>query len=302
MEIPNLTPALLADGERLHVVASFSIVGDVVQQVGGDRIDLTVIIGAGQDGHTYEATPADIAALEGADVIFVNGLDFEEGLVAALDAIHGTPIVPVSAGVSIREGEEAGHADEADTSVDNETHTEDPHVWQDPRNVTIWADNIAAALSALDPANAEAYQANAEAYQAELARLDASIEETLASIPEARRKLVTTHDTFGYFADRYGFEVIGAVIPSVTTGSEPTAGELAALVETLRAEQVQAIFAENVSSAGILDVLAAETGTQVTVYSLYTDALSEPGNEADSYVRMMTINAGVIAAALGAGQ
>lgn len=303
MAIPALT-ALDLDGRPVSVVASNSIVADVVGQVGGDRIDLEAVIPLGQDPHTYEPTPQDIARLEGADVIFVTGLNFEEGLVAPLEAQEGkVPVVPVSAGVEVREGEEhehegEEHKDEGEEHKDEDDHALDPHTYTTPVNVMVWADNIAQVLSALDPANAATYEANAAAYKAELEALDSYIQEQVAIIPEAERRLVLDHDSMGYFADRYGFETIGTIIPSLSSDAEPTAAELGDLIETMRKEDVNVIFVGEDVGPRVADVVAEELGEDVQVVLLYHASLGEPGSETDTYVKMMRHNVETIVEAL----
>ncbi len=312
MTLPELVPVQLGAGERLNVVATTSLIGDVVSQIGGEQITLASVMGVGQDPHTYEPVPADIALLEQADVIFSNGLDFEEGLVEPLASLADrVPVVPVSAGVDVIEGGHAHHHHEEHEGEAEEEHegeeehhhehehaAGDPHTWMDPRNVMIWADNIAYALSALDPAHADVYRANAEAYKAQLEELDSYIAAQVARIPEANRKLVTDHEALGYFARRYGFETLGAVIPNVTTSAEPSAAELAGLVETIRTEQVRAIFVSTSVSDELARVVAEEVGYEVQILYLYHE-LGEPGSGAETYLGMMRTNIDTIVAGLG---
>jgi ABC-type Zn uptake system ZnuABC Zn-binding protein ZnuA len=286
MAIPALEPVDLAAGEKLRVVATTGIVGDVAAQVGGDLIDLTVLIDPGVDPHSYQPVAADLALAEDAHVLLVNGLHLEEGLLATLESVGGTvPLVPVSAGVEVLAGGEHGEGD--------------PHTWMDPANVMIWADNIAAAFSALHPAHAADYQANAAAYRVQLEALDAYIREQAARIPQANRKLVTNHEAFGYFAARYGFEVVGTVYLGASQLAEPSAGDMARLVETIRAEGVRAIFIETTVNDALARTISAEIGTPIGVYTLYTGSLGAPGSGADSYTGMMRANIDTIVAALG---
>lgn len=282
------------DGQRLRVVATTNIVGDVVAQVGGDAIELAVLIPLGQDPHTYEPTPTDIARIEAAQVIFVNGFDLEENLLTFIEPMEGdVAVAPVSAGIQPRESE--GIDD------DHEHEEADPHTWMDPNNVVVWVENITSQLTRLDPGNAETYRANAAAYVEALEELDASIQDRLASIPASQRKLVTNHEALGYFADRYDFEVIGTVFNGTSQLAEPSAGEIAALVEIIEREDAQAIFIETTVSDALAGVVADEVGHEVAVLSLYTGSLGEPGSGADSYLGMMRLNADIIAAALGPG-
>ena len=275
-------------GGNLQVVATFSVVGDLVRNVGGDKVEIMTLVGPGQDTHTFEPTPADAKALAEASVIFENGLGFETWLDDLYEASGSKAArVAVTQGIEPRtatEGEEAGETD--------------PHVWHSAANVIQMVENIREALATADPANAAAYQSSADKYIAELQALDAWVFEQVKALSAERRKLVTTHDTFGYFAARYGFEVVGTVLPTTTEGASPSAQELAALVEAVKAEGVPAVFAENVSSNALLDQVAAEAGVEV-VASLYTDALGPPGSEGETYLKMMHYNVAGIVNALG---
>jgi ABC-type Zn uptake system ZnuABC Zn-binding protein ZnuA len=297
--LPELSPAALGNGERLRVVATTSIVGDVVARVGGEPIDLTVLMQPGQDPHSFQAAARDLASAGEAHVIFVNGFDLEEGLLSDLEsAAPGVPIVPVSAGIKPLEFE--GEHEEGAEEVEGHEHGgTDPHVWFDAHNVEIWTDNIAATLSALDPANAESYEANADSYRAELEVLDQFILDAIEQIPEANRKLVTNHDNFQYFTHAYGFEVIGTVLPSFSTNVEPSANDLAGLIAVIREEEVPAIFVETTMAEQLADTVAQETGARV--YQLYTDALGPAESGAESYVGLMRANAETLVEALAGG-
>ena len=275
-------------GGNLQVVATFSVVGDFVRNVGGDKIELTTLVGPGQDTHTFEPSPADAKALVEAAVIVENGLGFETWLDDLYQASgsRATRVV-VTDGIEPRtatEGDEAGQPD--------------PHVWHSVDNAVQMVKNIREALAKADPANAAAYETNANTYLAQLQDLDSWVFTQVKTVPEARRKLVTTHDTFGYFAARYGFEVVGAVLPTSTEGASPSAKELAALIEAVKVQGVPAVFAENVSSNALLNQVAAEAGVEV-VASLYTDALGPPGSGGETYLKMMHYNVAVIVNALG---
>jgi ABC-type Zn uptake system ZnuABC Zn-binding protein ZnuA len=309
-DLSTLTPVALAEGERLQVVATTTILGDVVSRVGGDAIDLVVLMGPGQDPHTYQATAQDLVRVENAHVIFVNGFGFEEGLLTDIERVAGEiPVISVSAGIEpIRAGDEDHHKDHDDEQADasgqderegehGHAHDEDPHVWFDVHSVEIWAHNIESVLARLDPANAELYEANAEAYEGELDELEALIQDTVAQIPEENRKLVTNHDSFSYFARAYGFEVIGAVIPSFTTAAEPSAATLTELIDAVREAGVPAIFVETTANEALARVVAEETGAEV--YQLFTDALGAPGSGVDSYTGLMRANLETMLEALG---
>ncbi len=304
MTIPPLEPVTLESGGRLAVVVTTGIIGDVVGQVGGDQIDLTVLIEAGRDPHTYEAVPEDLAAIERAAVIFVNGLGLEETLLGSIESTATGPVVPISAGIEPREWAAADddHAAEEGAGAEDDDHAADPHFWMNPANVMVWARNAAQVLGALDPAHAADYEANAAAYIAELEALDAYIREQVARIPAERRKLVTDHESFGYFADAYGFELVGSVVPGVTTSAAPSAGDIARLVEVIRSEGVPAIFVGEASGDGLerlAEQVAAESGMAIRVLPLYEGALDAPGTPADTYLGMMRANIDRIVEGLG---
>jgi ABC-type Zn uptake system ZnuABC Zn-binding protein ZnuA len=271
------TPAATPGG-ALRVVASFSVIADFARVVGGDQIALTVMVGPGMDAHTFEPTPADARALAQAQVVLENGLGFEpwlDGLYSASDS-RAVRVV-VTQGITRRPG--------------------DPHVWHNVAHAEQMVANIRAAFAQADPAHAAVFQANADAYLAQLRALDEWVAAQTQTLPDARRKLVTTHDTFGYFADRYGFVVVGSVLPATTEGASPSAQQLAALVEQIRAQGVPAVFAENVSANTVLNQVAAEAGVTV-VASLYTDALGPSGSPGDTYLHMMRYNVETIVGAL----
>jgi ABC-type Zn uptake system ZnuABC Zn-binding protein ZnuA len=267
------------------VVASTSIIGDVVAHVGDGLVELTVLMGPGQDPHGYEPTAKDIAAISEAHVIFINGLGLEEGLERTIKAAadRGQPVIAVSTGVPAREMHLSGQEG---------TGRPDPHTWFDPNNVILWVNNIEGALSALDPVHASEYAANAEVYRQQLRELDAYIREQVARIPPERRKLVADHLVLGYFAARYGFEVIGAVIPGFSTVAEPSASDLARLTALVHEAGVPTIFVGRTMNPRMTQVLAEEVGARVL--PLYTGALGEPGSGAEDYISMMRTNVDTI--------
>ncbi|MBA3416513.1 MAG: zinc ABC transporter substrate-binding protein [Chloroflexia bacterium] len=314
-----------AAAEPLRVVATFSILGDLVAAVGGDAIELRTIVAAGTDAHTFEPAPDDAIALGEADLVFANGLGFEpwfDQLAEGADA--PLPVVVVTDGLEPREAggehadeehadeehaEDEAHADEesgheegeehADEEGDHDHGADDPHVWHDVRNAMAMTEAIRDALIAADPAAAAIYEANATAALAELEALDAWVVEQVATLPEERRKLVTSHDTFGYFADRYGFAVVGTAFDSLSTeGGGPAAREIADLVGEIEAAGVPVIFGENVQNPELMEAVAEEAGVALAP-TLYTDALGAPGEEADSYEAMVRHNVETIVAALG---
>lgn len=291
--IAGLEPVGIGRGQRVRVVATTSLVGDVLARVGGDSIQLTVLVPIGADPHAYMPTPQDLSRVQDGHVVFINGLGLEGPLLADLAAAApGTPIVSLSEGLEPRlqsPGAEA-EAGQGGTPSGVESGREaegaaDPHVWFDPRNVQQWARNAAGALSALDPDRADRYQERARSYVAELEQLDAWIQEQVDSIPDANRMLVTDHLVFGYFSDRYGFEMIGAVIPAYSSLAEPSARSFADLEQLVAERGVKAVFVGLQSNAALAERVAQDLN--VPVVPLYVGSLSEPGGPADSYLELM---------------
>ncbi len=275
---------------RLAVVATFSVIGDFVQQVGGDRVTLRTLVGPGGDAHTFEPTPEDGRALAGARVLFEEGLGFEPWLEKLYQASGSRAArVVVSQGVA-----------PLTLSADGRSEA-DPHIWHDVNNAIHMVEQIEAGLAAADPAGAAIYRANADRYLAQLRELDAFVLQQVATLPEARRKLVTSHDTLGYFAARYGFTIIGTGLGSVSTEvADPSPATLAALVRAIRAAGVPVIFAENVSNPQIMQTIAREAGVRLAP-TLYTDALGEPGSSGATYLTMMRANVTTIVTSLRDG-
>lgn len=288
--LPALAPVTLGADEKLRVVATTNIIGDVVRRVGGDAIDLTQLLPAGSDPHSYQAKPDDLRQLNRADVIFINGLHLEEAMQPVLANLDGgAPVIAVNIGVPTREfgggrGAEAEHAGA------------DPHTWMDVRNVERWVENIVVALSALDPAHAEIFAANAAAYQTQLDTLHQELVASSASLPAQQRKLVTDHDNLGYLADAYGFTVTGAVIPSLSTLAAPSAQELAALQQQVEQEGVKAIFVGTTVNPNVANQIAGDTGA--VVIPIYTGSLSDASGPAATYIDMMRHDMAQIVAAL----
>jgi manganese/iron transport system substrate-binding protein len=285
-----------ASNQGLKVVASTTILGDVVAQVGGELIDLTVLFPPGTDPHTFEPRPQDIAAISDADVVVVCGLGLEESLEPALEANAKGIVIHASDGIDVLAFDGGDYKADAQTKDDHAHEAGDPHVWTDPNNVLVWTDNIAAALTNADPLNAERYQANARNYINALKDLDAQIRTEVALIPTENRKLVTDHQAFGYFADQYGFEQIGALVGSFSTNASPSAREIAALEDVIRDQRVPAVFVGKTVSPELAGQVAQDTGTKLVL--IYTGSLSEPGGEADSYIKFMHYNVNAIVAAL----
>lgn len=315
-----------AQQPALHVVATTSIIADVARQVGGDLVTVEALIPPDSDVHAFQPTPADVVKVAQADVMLVNGAGLEAFLGGLVENVAGVVPVVVSNGVNMlpfgdheHDETETAEADEhlgllGDAGVcddsgpqaaaptgdaDNHDHGScDPHVWTDPANVMVWADNIAAAFAAADPEHATLYEDNAAAYRAELETLDADVRDILAAVPQDRRVLVTNHEFMSYFAHTYGFEVVGVVIPGGSTLAEPAPQDLAALIQTIQAEAVPAVFIETSSSSALADVVAQESGIAV-ITSLYSGSLSDAGGPASTYLDYLRYNAQTIADALG---
>jgi ABC-type Zn uptake system ZnuABC Zn-binding protein ZnuA len=274
--------------QGLNVVVSTTLIGDAAARVGGKHIRLTVLLPVGVDPHTYEPRPQDIAALSDARLVLINGLGLEEALKPALEANVKGKLVEVSTGIAVIpfNGGVGGDAHPAG----------DPHTWMDPNNVIVWVTNIAVALAEVDPINASDYQSNAKAYITELTDLDAWIRQQVAQVPVERRKLVSDHAIFGYFAHEYGFEQSGTVVASVSTSAAPTAKELAALEDQIRQQGVPAIFVDSTANPSLSQQVAQDTG--VKLVTIYTGSLGKPGGEADTYLKFMRYNVQVMVSAL----
>lgn len=292
-EMPPLSQVTLGEGERLQVVATTNIVADVVQNVGGDLIDLTVLMPVGTDPHTFEPTPQDVAAVADAHVVFASGAGLEIFLEDLLESAgQGVTVVPVSYGIDLLQLEgphEQEHAEE-------HAGESDPHTWFDPNNVMVWTLNIERTLSTLDQDNADLYEENAEVYIGKLEDLDGWIWEQLAQVPEANRGLVTDHTSFSYFAHQYGFEQTGAVFPGYSTLAAPSAQDIAALEDTIGEFDIQAVFVGLTVNPDLAERVADDTGTQLVF--LYTGSLSEPSGPADDYLSYMRYNVSAIVEAL----
>ena len=292
LALPEIEAAKL-DGRPLEVVATTSIIGDVVAQVGGDKIALTVLIGPGEDPHSYKPVAGDLTAAASADIIFVNGWDLEEGLINDLETVRGeTPLIPVAAGITPLAFDGSAPED------GQNTHRVDPHTWFNVGNVKQWVKNIAGVLSDLDPQNAAVYEQNAADYLVALADLEAYASTQIAGIPEDRRFLVTNHDSLGYFAKEYGFKIIGTVIPGTSTLAEPSASDLTRLIANMEENGICTIFSETAVSDTLANTVASELSrcATVDVLPLYTGGVGPPGSGADSYITMFRANVDTIVA------
>jgi ABC-type Zn uptake system ZnuABC Zn-binding protein ZnuA len=291
----SLQPVSLEPGEKLRVVATTNIVGDVVANVGGDRIELTTLMGIGVDPHTYVPTPSDTAALHDAHLVIVNGAGLEADLEEMLHNAGGSAVeVDLSSGLELHPAAEGAGEDEGDDH--GHDHGElDPHVWFDVRNVIHWTEAVDSALATADPGNAAYYHDNAQDYSRELEDLDAWVVEQVAAIPAANRKLVVNHPTFGYLAERYGLEQLGAVYPAGPS-AEPSAQDIAALEDAILDHGVGAIFTETTVRPGLAQQVAEDTGAALV--SLYTGSLGAPGSGVESYVELIRFDVSAIVGAL----
>lgn len=292
--------------DATRAVVTFSILDDVVRNVGGRCVTTTALVGRDGDAHVFEPTPKDAAALEGADVVISNGLGFEPWLadLYASSGSKGTKVVAM-AGVNPIEGDhDHGHGGEDDhghgggeKAAGGDAHEVDPHAWQDPRNMRKAVANVRNALVKANPECAAEIRANAKRYDAELAALDKEIAQSVSSLPRDERIIITNHDSLGYFAKRYGFDVETALGSVTTESADPSAKQIANLAADIRRDGVKAIFVENIGGSNVIDRLAQEAGVQVAP-PLYTDALGEEGSEGATYVGMMRSNAKSITSGL----
>ncbi|MGP0106353.1 metal ABC transporter substrate-binding protein [Rhodoblastus sp.] len=261
---------------KLPVVATFSILADFARQVGGDKVEVKELVGPNGDVHVYEPTPADAKNLGAAKLIVVNGLHLE-GWMARLIAASGAkaPVVVATEGIIPRQG-----VIEGATGID-------PHAWQSVANARIYIGNILAGLIAADPADADYFRARAKTYDTALDATEQEVRAAVAAIPPQRRKIITTHDAFGYFGAAYGFEFIAPV--GFSTESEPSARDIARLIAQIRREHAPAVFLENISDPRLMQRIAKESGAKIGG-ELYSDSLSPPNGPAATYIDMMKHN------------
>lgn len=287
------------ENSQLKIVATTTFIGDVVRQIAGEIPQVTVLLAPGQNPHSYQPAPQDMVKISQADVIFINGLDLEGFLPVLLDG-SGTEaeLVVVSDGIQLQElpgqvdSDLANQEDEEDHDHENGI---DPHVWFNPNNLIVWSENIIQALSDLDPEHASDYLANGVAYQEELIALDKWIREEVDRIPESNRKLVTDHISLRYFAEEYGFTQIGAVIPALTTEAETSGQELAGLIDTIRDNQVKAIFVGIDFDPTLSQRVSEETG--VDLIHIYFGSLTD-GEPAGTYLDFMRYDVKAIVSGL----
>ncbi len=287
-----------SDGDAsgaVRIVATTSVVGDLVAHVAGDAATVEVLIPVGADPHEFQASSRQAAAVQEADLVVAVGLGLEEGLSDVLDAAAGDGVTLLEIGPQV-DPMPFGSGTGATESGGDHADGLDPHVWLDPVRMEKAARLVSDALGAIDPSGD--WDARADAYADELRAADAEIASLVATIPPAARVLVTNHDALGYFAARYGFDVIGVIVPGGSTLGSPSSAELAALVAVVRERQVPAIFAETIEPVTLADAIAAEVGAQVKVVELYTGSLGEPGSGADTLVGLLLTDARLIVDAL----
>jgi zinc/manganese transport system substrate-binding protein len=289
----SATDAGPAPAGSVKVVATTTQVADFVRAVGGGRVEVVQVLRPNSDPHEYEPRPDDVRALLHAPLVFESGdgLDAWMGKVVEASGAHPRVVVLAAANVARVAGEGSG----------SEASRYDPHWWHDPRNVEAAIPVIRDALARANPSAAGVYARNAGAYLTRLRALDAGIAACLRRVPRAQRKLVTDHDAFGYFARRYGIDVVGAVIPSQTTAGQPSAGDVAQLADTIRREHVHAVFPERSLSRKLAQAIARETGASAD-YALYGDTLGPAGSDGATYLAMERYNADAMVLGFTAGR
>lgn len=266
--------------DRLNIVASFSILGDFAENVGGERVSVTTLVGPDGDVHVYAPAPADAKKILDARLVIINGLGLE-GWLPRLVQSAGSKATAVTASQGVAPRKLGSDAD--------------PHAWQSVANAKIYVANIRDALVAADPAGAATYRANAERYLAKLDALDREVRDAIAQIPEARRKVISTHDAFGYFAAAYGIEFIAP--QGVSTESEVSARDIAGIITRIRAGRIPAVFLENISDPRLIRRISAETGARIGG-TLYSDSLTGEKGDAPTYIDMVRHNIRALTSAL----
>jgi zinc/manganese transport system substrate-binding protein len=304
--IAATSPAAQAEtAKKLEVVASFSILADFVEEIGGNRVSVTSLVGPDSDAHVYEPTPKDVQKVALANVIVVNGLGLEGWLNRLLEASGAkAPVIEASAGVEAIEGEhheeehhEGEHQEEDHQAgeSDHEHGVQDPHAFQSIRNAMIYVKNIAQGLCKAAPDDCEAFKANAATYSAQLEGLDQEVRTAIGRIPPGKRRIITSHDAFGYFAHDYGISFLAP--EGISTDAEASAADVAKLIQQIREQKASALFVENISDKRLIEQIARETGFKVSGV-LFSDALSAETGPAPSYIGMMRHNVRTILGAI----
>ncbi len=270
----------------INIVASFSIIGDIVNNVGGDRVKVTNLVGPDSDAHAYEPTPAAAKAVRGANLVVVNGLGFE-GWIDRLITASGYKglVIVASTGVKPREMKDE-HA-HGKAGAHDKYQAADPHAWQNLENGRLYVNTIAAALVNIDPEGASYYTERAAAYTKRLTNLEAWAKAEFSAIPEEKRRMITSHDAFGYLGDTFGIEILSPM--GIGTGKEPTAAGVKKLIQQIKKEKITAVFVENIANPRMIQQIAKESGVKVGG-ELYSDALSAPTGPAANYTEMFTNN------------
>lgn len=286
-----------ASATELKVVASFSIIADFVKNVGGDRVEITTLVGPDGDAHVYEPRPADVAAVEQANLVLVNGLEFE-GFLSRLVEASGTKasVVEVTKGIEPLKGGEEEHEGKEHAEAGHDDHGAfDPHAWQSIHNAQIYVKNIADALCEADKAGCATYTANAASYGAKLAALETEVKTAIEAIPADKRTIITSHDAFGYFEHEYGVKFIAP--EGISTDAEASAADVAKLVDQVKEDKASAIFLENITNPRLIEQIATETGIKVGG-TLYSDALSGVDGPASTYIDMFHHNVATMKSAI----
>ena len=287
-------PALAA--EPLKVVASFSIIGDFARNVGGDRIELTTLVGPDGDAHVYEPRPADAASVAGADVVLLNGLGLDGFMQRLVDASSSKAVMlTLSEGIAPLEMHEAGHEEDQDGHADHEHGVVDPHAFQSIANAKTYVTNIAEGFCAADAEGCADYRSTAATYLEKLDKAEAEVKASVESIPADKRTIITSHDAFGYFEHAYGITFLAP--EGISTEAEASVADIAALIRQVRDDHAAAIFVENITNSALIDQIAAETGIKVGG-TLFSDALSAPERPASTYIDMMLHNVRTIKGAI----
>lgn len=282
--------------QPLPVVTSFSILADLVKVIGGSHVEVTSLVGPNADAHVFDPTPADAKRLADAKLVVINGLGFEGWMDRLIKSSgYRGSVTVASRGVKTIQ-EAAGHGHQHGHS---HSHAADPHAWQNPLNVKQYVQNIRLALAAAKPAAAQEFEQRAQAYSRDLDALDQSIRERLKPIPVAQRRIVTSHDAFGYFAAAYNVKFYP--LQGLSTGSEPSAADVVRIIDQIKKNKVTAIFVENISDARVLERITKESGARIGG-TLYADALSEPGTAVDTYLKLIEHNAATMIKGLAAAQ
>lgn len=310
-----------SDGDLPAIVVTTNILGDMVSEVVGDLAEVEVIMPIGADPHDFAPSAQQAEAMENADLLVINGAGFEEGMLAIIEQVEssGTPVFTFTDQIEMLEfdSEHSDDEEQPDEKTADEEHSDeeiasegsveeehsdegsvDPHIWTDPTRMITAVEAFGDEFAGIDGVDGAAVKSQVKAYVEELTVLDSEMENTLATVPDDQRVLVTNHEVFGYFADRFVFEIVGAVIPSLTTNAEPSAADIEALAALIEAEGIPAIFGDTSGSTQLAEALAESVGNDVEVVVLYSESLGEPGSGADTYIGMMKTNAELISGAL----